>query len=170
MAKLPPHTDQGSVGHPVVEDDIEEGAVDVYSATVVVQEAQLAAVTQWFLNKDSLECVKTDTLPHRLAPGKLYVLGEAASLQQIAMQCPYGCGERVYINLLPTAHPCFSVTYRSDGTVSLYPTIQRERGCRSHFFVRRSRVYWWNIRTVDDGSVCSPTYSLPRRQVGRFPF
>jgi len=132
------------------------------------------AVWRWFANTDGLVWVKLDMLPNTLVLGTLYILGKGTSLRAIAMQCPCGCGENIYINV-PNAHPCLTVTHHSDGTVSLHPTIRRLKGCHSHFFVRRSRVYWWNIGAQDarpsaeTAAGCSATSSLPSRQFGRLP-
>jgi hypothetical protein len=110
-------------------------------------------VRDWFASKKGLVWVEINTLPLRLAPGKLYVVGEEALLRTIAMQCPCGCGGNIHINLLPNARPSWQVTHHSDGTVSLHPTIQSQSGCGSRFFVRRSRVYWWNTETLGPGKV-----------------
>ena len=102
----------------------------------------------WFVNKNVLVWVEINALPMDLAPGKLYVLGEEELLRAIAMQCPCGCGGNIHSNLLSNARPSWQVTHHSDGTVSLHPTIRSRSGCGSHFFVRRSRVYWWNCEPV----------------------
>ena len=107
------------------------------------------AARDWFVSTDSLGCVQVESLPHRLASGKLYVIGTGTHVRAMAMQCPCGCGESLQINLLTDAHPCWHVTRHSDGAVSLYPSVRNQSGCQSHFFVRRSRVYWWNRETGD---------------------
>jgi hypothetical protein len=106
------------------------------------------ALRQWFRSKQALVWVEIDTLPTELAPGRLYVLGEGTHVRALAMRCPCGCGESIHMNLLHGTGPCWQVTRHSDGAVSLHPAIRRSNGCRSHFFVRRSLVHWWNIETV----------------------
>lgn len=105
-------------------------------------------VRDWFANKNVLVWVDINALPMNLAPRKLYVLGEEELSRAIAMQCPCGCGGNIHLNLLPHARPRWQITHHSDGTVSLHPTIRSQSGCGSHFFVRRSRVYWWNYEPV----------------------
>ena len=132
-------------------------------------------VRDWFASKEGLVWVEINTLPLRLVPGKLYVVGENALSRAIAMQCPCGCGGNIHMNLLPNARPSWQVTHHSDGTVSLHPTIQSQSGCGSHFFVRRSRVYLWSIRSEDGCPSAEttagypPISSLPARQFGRLP-
>ena len=106
------------------------------------------ALRQWFVSKESLVLVEVEMLPTELAPGKLYVLGDGMHVRTLAMRCPCGCGEKIHMNLLHGAGPCWELTRHSDGAVSLHPAIRRSNGCGSHFFVRRSLVHWWNIETV----------------------
>jgi len=77
--------------------------------------------------------------------------------------CPCGCGESIQMNIFPDAHPCWQVTHHSDGAVSLYPSIRNQSGCKSHFFVRRSRVYWWNRETGDARIPTNTTAGLLQR-------
>jgi hypothetical protein len=56
------------------------------------------------------------------------------------MYCPCGCRDIIQLNLLPDARPCWQVVFHPDDTVSLYPAVWRQEGCRSYFFVRQGRV------------------------------
>jgi hypothetical protein len=73
------------------------------------------------------------------------VLVRRGVLRSIAIACPDGCGEHLTINLDPRAGPAWRYYDRSSG-VSLFPSIWRDSGCRSHFIVWHSRIYWcdWN--------------------------
>lgn len=103
----------------------------------------IRAARHWFTSNEVLASVQVDDLPDQLAPGKLYLLGEGRFLWAIAMRCPCGCGDIIHMNLLPDARPSWRLIRHFDGTVSLHPSIWRQKGCRSHFFVRRSRVKWF---------------------------
>jgi len=109
----------------------------------------LRTVRHWFPNNKVLVWVQINELPNRLAPGKLYLLGEGTCLWALAMRCPCGCGDSIHINLLPDACPCWQLTHHSNGTVSLHPAIWRQSSCGSYFFIRGSRVYWWNREALD---------------------
>lgn len=62
-------------------------------------------------------------------------------MRSIVIACPDGCGENLTINLDPRAGPAWRF-YESDAEVSLFPSVWRETGCKSHFIVWRSRIYW----------------------------
>ena len=49
-------------------------------------------------------------------------------------------------NLLAQASPCWTVRHHRDDAVSLMPSVWRTNGCRSHFFVRNSRIDWCRFR------------------------
>lgn len=61
--------------------------------------------------------------------------------RSIAMACPDGCGEVLTINLDRRTGPAWRV-YIDSGSLSLYPSVWRHSGCKSHFIVWRSRIYW----------------------------
>lgn len=61
--------------------------------------------------------------------------------RSIAMACPDGCGEQLTVNLDSRAGPAWR--YYVDGEdLSLFPSVWRETGCKSHFIVWRSKIYW----------------------------
>lgn len=86
--------------------------------------------------------VKVEDFPDKFIPETLYLAGEEGSLWGAALLCPCGCGERIEINLLKQARPCWTVHMSSNGVVSLTPSIWRQRGCGSHFFLRNGRIEW----------------------------
>jgi hypothetical protein len=108
---------------------------------------------QWLRSKDVPILERVNALPDRLALDTLYLVGEDTHLSAMAMLCPCGCGESVHLNLLSDPRSGWHVTYHPDGTVSVHPAIWRRNGCGSYFFVRGSRVYWWNTETGAPGTV-----------------
>lgn len=57
----------------------------------------------------------------------------------LVMACPCGCRSRVVVNLDPRAGPAWRLYQCRRGT-SLYPSVVRESGCRSHFVVWNDRI------------------------------
>jgi hypothetical protein len=55
--------------------------------------------------------------------------------------CPDGCGELLTINLDERTGPAWSL-YRSSRGVTLYPSVWRESGCKSHFIVWHDTILW----------------------------
>nr|WP_291162796.1 DUF6527 family protein [Hyphomicrobium sp.] len=58
------------------------------------------------------------------------------------MRCPCGCGATIELMILPGANPRWSIQVDEVGRPTLQPSVWRQTGCRSHFWVRRGRIQW----------------------------
>lgn len=65
--------------------------------------------------------------------------------RSLAISCPDGCGEQLTINLDRRTGPAWRF-YDSDSGVSVFPSVWRDTGCKSHFIIWRSKIFWcdWN--------------------------
>lgn len=84
-------------------------------------------------------------IPRELQPGVIYISMEFATAMHL---CCCGCGEQVVTPLTPTD---WRLTYDGE-TVSLSPSIGNwNYACRSHYFIRKSKVEWslsWSDRRI----------------------
>ncbi len=104
--------------------------------------AQLAA-SFWPWRKPKLfRVIRVEEFPDNLKKTKVYLAGEDENLWAAAMVCPCGCGDVIELNLLKQARPCWNVQIHSDETVTLTPSVWRQKGCRSHFWLRHGRIDW----------------------------
>jgi hypothetical protein len=85
---------------------------------------------------------RVDDFPDSLKGSRVYIAGERGNLWAAAMLCPCGCGETIELNLLKEVRPRWSAEQHSDGTVSLKPSVWRQKGCRSHFVVSHGHINW----------------------------
>jgi len=81
-------------------------------------------------------------LPNKLSSTILYIVQEDGFYEHASMICPCGCGEILHMNLIPDERPLWKIIKNSNGTISLHPSIWRKNGCRSHFWLRNSCIYW----------------------------
>jgi|SRR5579862_2668756 len=86
--------------------------------------------------------MQIEELPDRVRPGCLYALGGPARPWSAALVCPCGCGELLHLSLLPEDCPTWSLSVDGRDLPTLYPSVWRKDGCRSHFFLRGGRVVW----------------------------
>lgn len=91
---------------------------------------------------EPFRAIFVDEFPDSLRPRTIYIAGELGHLWAASMVCPCGCGDMIQLNLLPQVRPCWQVEAQDDGTVSITPSVWRQQGCRSHFFVRRGCIDW----------------------------
>ncbi len=60
--------------------------------------------------------------------------------RSVVMGCPCGCGDQLTINLDSLSGPAWRFAERN-GEVTLYPSVWRESGCKSHFVVWQNQIY-----------------------------
>lgn len=70
---------------------------------------------------------------------------DRGKLRAVVIQCPDGCGEKLTVNLDPDAGKSWRL-YRERDRYTLYPSVWRTTGCRSHFIVWSDQIYWMDWR------------------------
>lgn len=76
-------------------------------------------------------------------PGQAVVVRRGVD-RSLTMVCPDGCGDTLTINLDQRAGPTWRAYVEKEG-VSLYPSVWRHTGCKSHFIIWCSRIYWCDL-------------------------
>lgn len=77
-----------------------------------------------------------------------FVLVHRYSPRSFVMKCPDGCGDILTINLDPRTDKAWRF-YRKRNQVSLFPSIWRETGCRSHFIIWNHAILWCDTAAED---------------------
>lgn len=62
--------------------------------------------------------------------------------RSVVMKCPDGCGETLTINLDGLAGKAWRL-YRDPAGLTLFPSVWRDSGCRSHFILWDDVIYWF---------------------------
>lgn len=83
-----------------------------------------------------------DDLPNEICPGIIYIIGEKEFHWQLAMICPCGCNEIIQLNLLKDASPQWEFRITKKNKITIYPSVWRNKGCKSHFVLKNSVVNW----------------------------
>lgn len=89
-----------------------------------------------------LRVLCVDDPPDRAEPGILYLVGEVAEPWAAVLSCPCACGARTELLLLKGEDTYWRVAVENDGRVTLYPSVWRTTGCRSHYLVHASQIIW----------------------------
>jgi hypothetical protein len=87
--------------------------------------------------------------PDELRPETIYAIGENGHLWHVVLVCPCGCGATIALNALSDDSPRWRLRESADGP-TLYPSVWRTAGCRSHFILRRGNVVWCHRRTPEE--------------------
>jgi len=78
--------------------------------------------------------------PHLQAAGDA-VLVERGRPRLLLVACPCGCGEEFPINLDPRAGPAWRLYRTTRAGISVFPSVWRESGCRSHYIIWRDTIW-----------------------------
>lgn len=80
-------------------------------------------------------------IPELIKEHIIYIIGDRPHYWAILFKCPCGCNETIQLNLLNEANPSWRFSTKWS-VVSIYPSIWREVGCKSHFILRKGRIKW----------------------------
>jgi hypothetical protein len=94
-------------------------------------------------NYDVLATIErvSDAGPILKKPGDCVVIERGSVRRSLLMNCPCGCGELLPINLDPRAGKAWRMYHRY-GFWTLFPSVDRDTGCRSHFILSRGKIIW----------------------------
>lgn len=81
-------------------------------------------------------------LPDIVEHNTIYITGEKGRWTYLTMKCPCGCGDIIELNLNSNYRPRWMVTWHGNGNISISPSINRSKKCRSHFFYTKGKVLW----------------------------
>lgn len=95
---------------------------------------------EWFRPEYHIEFV--NELPETTQERRIYIVGEPNEHWLLAFNCPCGCRKLIQLNLLTDAKPRWKFTILTNGKIDISPSIWRTTGCKSHFFVRKAKIFW----------------------------
>ena len=83
-----------------------------------------------------------EAIPRLIEPGDAAIVTRGVP-RSIVILCPDGCGEVITVNLDRRSGPAWRFFERR-GTLTIYPSIWRDSGCRAHFIIWNSEILWCN--------------------------
>ena len=90
-----------------------------------------------------------------LLPGQFISVSHHGKLFWTVFRCPCGCGDVISLPMSPPHNPRWQLSTSSAGRPTLYPSVWRNKGCKSHFWLTDGRVYW------SEGSGTEPWKARP---------
>jgi hypothetical protein len=75
--------------------------------------------------------------------------------RSIVILCPDGCGEVLTVNLDRRSGPAWRFFERR-GTLTIYPSIWRDSGCRAHFIIWNSEILWCDGGEAEPAQCSNP--------------
>lgn len=83
-----------------------------------------------------------DDFPEDIVEKKVYIVGENNFYWVLVFKCPCGCSKTINLNLLKDASPNWKFTIGEDNLITIRPSIWRNTGCKSHFFITEGSIIW----------------------------
>jgi hypothetical protein len=83
---------------------------------------------------------RSEALGRATEPGDAVIV-KRGHVRALVLNCPDGCGEKLTINLDRNAGKAWRL-YSELDSLTLYPSVWRSTGCRSHFILWSDRFYW----------------------------
>jgi len=75
----------------------------------------------------------------------IYIVGDTMQPWLLAFRCPCGCQNVIQLNLLKDATPCWKFRITKKKKITIFPSVWRTTGCKSHFCIRKSKIDWVSI-------------------------
>lgn len=102
----------------------------------------------WYSEQDTiiteyeLESVVDLPMEKSLVPNIVYHIGDEDWKWLIQLKCPCGCQEVIQLSLLERSQQFWRLEKHDEKRFSIYPSIHRTTGCKSHFWMRDNYVEW----------------------------
>jgi hypothetical protein len=88
------------------------------------------------------EIVSKMPQPSKITEKQITFVGDRQMLKRALLKCPCGCGDVLNLSLMKNHIPNWAVKFDSKDKVTLSPSVWKNDGCRSHFFVRKGKIIW----------------------------
>ncbi len=95
-----------------------------------------------FIIQSEFKVKYNEELPEIILNRNIHIVGVKNNPWVIAFNCPCGCNKLIQLNLLVDGEDTWSFKVNKKGKINIYPSVWRKVGCKSHFFIRKSKVVW----------------------------
>jgi len=85
--------------------------------------------------------INDDLFPKKI-PKRRLILLEDDGPYAVAMLCPCGCGDSIELMVMNGVAPRWTIHADAKNRPTLHPSIWRQSGCGSHFWLKSGRVVW----------------------------
>ena len=96
-----------------------------------------------FLKKEKVYSYKfEEDVPDKFNSRTIYIISNDNFHWQVVMLCPCRCNKTLHMNLIKGNHPNWRFEIDKKKLISVYPSINRTVGCKSHFFIKKGKIIW----------------------------
>jgi len=70
------------------------------------------------------------------------IVGSKEKTKWALLKCPCGCQDVLNLSLMKSVSPNWRTIIDKTERITLEPSLWKNGGCRSHFFIRRGKIIW----------------------------
>lgn len=74
--------------------------------------------------------------------GVIAIVGGLDWAKWALFKCPCGCGDALTLSLMKSFKPRWRLRLDKRNRATLSPSVWKKDGCRSHFYIRKSKLKW----------------------------
>jgi hypothetical protein len=95
-------------------------------------------------NKKRYTAVISSDIPsaESIEEGIMVIVGGANFVKWVYFKCPCGCGDVLLLSLMKSIKPNWKLKADQFTLPTIYPSVWKNDGCKSHFWIRKGRVIW----------------------------
>jgi hypothetical protein len=100
----------------------------------------------WKINyfQYKLEIISDNPNSDKVKNNIVYVVGGSDYEKWAYLRCPCGCNDVIMLSLNKRQRPSWEIKQDKKGRVTLFPSIHKLDGCKSHFILKKGNVTWSN--------------------------
>lgn len=86
--------------------------------------------------------VENNPAKDKIPDNRLLVVGGKGYVKWLYMKCPCGCEDVLTLALNKKHHPNWILKIDRFNRPNIYPSIWKNDGCESHFWIRKGKLVW----------------------------
>lgn len=79
---------------------------------------------------------------NKIGSRNLYLMRDGGEDWSVSFLCPCGCRDRIELLLIQEATPHWRINIAGAAAPTLYPSVYKKSGCKSHFWIQKGHVLW----------------------------
>lgn len=89
-----------------------------------------------------IEIIPDNPNPDLLKDRIIYVVGNDKYVKWAYLKCPSNCGDLIMLSLVNSVGPSWKIKQDNLGRPTIYPSIHKLDGCKSHFWLKKGIIQW----------------------------
>ena len=94
------------------------------------------------INSPNFKIDFVDDIPELMSDNTIFIVQDGNAPELLAFKCPCNCKANIILNLLEDASPKWSFEIKDGALIDIHPSVWRNVGCKSHFFVTNGKIRW----------------------------